>query len=111
MTARSGDALQNEHAKEAEAGEDHPFQDQQAPALLAGLAGGGVEQKRYRRTEQQQENEPAKEQHDEIRLVLPGPGQLREAGRCQLFIFKAHHLPGVGACEQFAQQQVVQRMT
>ncbi len=111
MTARSGDALQNEYAKETEAREHHPFQDQQTPALVTRLAGSGVEEKRNGRTEQQQENEPAKEQHDEIRLVLPGPGQLREAGRCQLFILKAHHLPGVGACEQLAQQQVVQRMT
>ena len=110
MTARSGDALQNEYAKETEAREHHPFQDQQTPALVTRLAGSGVEEKRNGRTEQQQENEPAKEQHGEIRFVLPGPGQLCKTTRGQLFIFKAHHFPSVGAIEQLAQQQVVQRV-
>ena len=59
---RSSHALKNQHRKKPESSDQRPFEDGQAVALEPGLAGTSIERERHHGTQQQQQNEPAKQQ-------------------------------------------------
>ena len=60
----SGKALKNQNRKKAKAGDQCPFENNQAKPFEPWLTGPGVKHKRDHSRQQKQQNEPAKKQHE-----------------------------------------------
>ncbi len=59
----SGEALKNQNCKKTQAGDQCPFENDQAEPFEPWLSRRGVKHKRDHRRQQKQQNEPAKKQH------------------------------------------------
>ncbi|MBX3586427.1 MAG: response regulator [Ramlibacter sp.] len=77
--AASEHPFQQQHAKEAEGGDQRPFERDQAPVPVAFVPGGGIEGERHAGRNQQQHDGPAEQQHGYQALA----GWAKPAGACR----------------------------